>query len=222
MLRLIDDDDVPVGSAIFDAAQISPDYQGIRCEITLGSAGGIVCEDMIVEGAFREDVLRSVATEAVLQLDDSKVEGRREYEMTGVDGRRIEIDVVDDEIDPIDEEIAAMSEEDLDRLRRRLPWPWMLAIINIVIYGAGFVMWRLAPDDDVMRSFFLIMTVITIVVMGFLLNACIHKIRHDRLSEEMDVIIDRELDRRGALDTAIRRVLSSRSTAEPTTTTTEA
>jgi hypothetical protein len=222
MLRLIDEDDVTVGSAIFDAAQISPDYQGIRCVITLGSAGGVVCEEMIVEGAFREDVLRSVATEAVLKLDDSKVEGRREYEMTGVDGRRIGIDVVDDDVDPIDEEIAAMSEEDLDRFRKRLPWPWGLGLAITFVYAGAFAMWRIAPGDVVLRNSFVFMTVMTVLIVGLLIRACMSKISHDGLSDEMDVIIDRELDRRGALDAAIRKVQSSRSAAAPTTSNAEA
>ena len=211
MIRLLNDQG-PVDGAVFDAVQISPDFAGIRCGISIGSNGGVVCDAIECERPFRPSIIREVATEAVVLLDKSRFEGEPEFVLIDADGRTVDVDGEEDVHDPLDMELSAADDARIAELRERLPIPWALILSIVAILGAGGWMRYVGRDIEEMRWGFLILCLFGAFAMYNVIGAIRAKRAHDALTDEMEILIERELERRRALDKAMERHGSERAT----------
>lgn len=204
MVRLVNEQGT-IDGAVFDAAQISPEFTGIRCGISVGSNGGLICDAIECERAFRPSIIRDVATEAVILLDNSRFEGEPEFVLIDADGREVEIDGEEDDIDALSMDIAGTDEKEIAKLRRRLPIPWMMILIITILFGFAVWMRYTGAEVEAIRWSFIGFCVFTGLAIYQLIQVIRAKREHDRLTDKVDVMAERELERRRALDKAMER-----------------
>ncbi len=204
MIRLTNEHG-PVDGAVFDAAQISPDFTGIRCGISVGSNGGLICDAIDCERPFRPSIIREVATEAIVLLDNSRFEGEPEFVLTDGDGAEVEIDGENDDIDPINMDMAGSDEKEIAELRRRLPIPWPMILIIPTLFAVAVWMRYTAGEIDGVRWGFYGVCAFTALATYHLIQALRAKHEHDKLTDVVDVMAEREMERRRALDKAMER-----------------
>jgi hypothetical protein len=196
--------DGDVGQAWLDAGALSPEYDGIRCAIEIGAEGGLLCTAVDAPQRTGEGLLRQVATDAVVALEESTMGSVPAPAMCDASGRPVELDVGEDDTPPIDYEVVVSTEEDLRGASRRVGAPVAPLASAMAMVAVATACIALGAGGTDATAVFVFVVLVGLVSAGFALDAWRHKIMLDRGADQLEGTAAREIERRRALDALVR------------------
>lgn len=198
--------DGQVDHAWIEAAVLSQEYAGIRCRISVGGTGGLVCDEIASDHRLNEALIRVVATDAVVAaVRISHLEDDVHSLLFDDGGRKVMVRTEDDESPDVDHVVTRQNLRMLHDVAKPIDLPWTLPIMLAISMVLSLWWTYQTRDDLVVAAMFAVATAISAWGIVNAIRARYYLRRHSEAVIGLKSTAARETERRRVLDDLVRR-----------------